>query len=259
MTSPAQRHRQRVTAQKSASAQAARPVPAPAATPAARRAASDYELQRAALGDDLRALKDIQSIEAKIARKVELLPKYDAWADGILAAARAAEDDGKLIEQDDILVQTMIWAIDTADAERALPRARTVLRHGMELPSRFERTLGCMIAEEFAEVALKAMATDQQHIADRKVLLEIAELTEDHDMPDQARAKLHKAIGITITRAADAATEPQDGPAGGKRAAIGAALGYLNRALALDSKVGVKKLIEQRTRELEKLDGANDN
>lgn len=250
MVSPARRSFERKVAASAGSRAPALPQAGGAANMRTlpRAAATEYELKRADLGEDLRSIKNIQSIEAKIARKADLLPKYDAWVDGILAAAHEAEADGKLIGQDDILVQTMIWAIDCADAVRALPRARAVLRHGMALPTRFERTLGCMIAEEFAEVALKAMATDHTHIADHRLLLEIADLTDTHDMPDQARAKLFKAIGMAIARMADAAEDGTQGPAGGEKAAYDAALKNLNRAFALDSKSGVKKLIEQVTR-----------
>ena len=256
MTSLAMRHRARTMAQKRA---------APAVTAALlrpERAESDYQIRLAELGEDLRGLKDMQSIEAKIARKAELLPKYDDWAEGVLAAAREAEDKGQLVQSDRILVQTMIWAIDTADEARALPRARCVLRHGMELPSRFERTLGCMIAEEFAETALRAMTSDSAAMPETRPLLEIAELTEDEDMPDQARAKLHKAIAIATLRSADAAEADDtsgNGPAGGKKAALEFALRHARRALALDDKSGVKKLIEQRTREANKLAHANDD
>ncbi|QQN73183.1 phage terminase small subunit [Croceicoccus sp. YJ47] len=255
MTSLAMRHRARTMAQK-------RAAPAAKAAPRrADRAESDYQIRLAELGEDLRGLKDMQSIEAKIARKAELLPKYDDWAEGVLAAAREAEDKGQMVQSDRILVQTMIWAIDTADEARALPRARCVLRHGMELPSRFERTLGCMIAEEFAETALRAMGSGADHI-DTRPLLEIAELTEHEDMPDQARAKLHKAIAIATLRSADVAEAGErsgDGPAGGKKAALEFALRHAHRALALDDKSGVKKLIEQRTREANKLADANND
>lgn len=265
----AMRHKARMMGREHSRASSRKPVDVPGrgivspdtsqtrSTPAA----SAYDLKRAELGEDLRALSDIQSIEKKIARKAELLPKYDDWCEGVMDAARTAEDAGKLIGQDDVLVQTMIWAIDTGDAERALPRARLVLRHGMELPSRFERTVGCMIAEEFAETAMKTMNSDQAHVPDPRLLLEIAELTEDRDMPDQARAKLHKALGMAIGRAVDAAVAGEtqtEGPAGGPKLAIEAALIHLRRAYALDTRSGVKKMIEQRERQLTKIaeDGA---
>ena len=255
------RHRARVLGQQSAAM--ARPVRRPsndnagdAANDNVQPGSTEQAQLLVQLGEDLRALSQIQSIEAKIARKAQILPRYDAWVEGVLRAAAEAEDDGRLIGTDAILVQTMIWAIDAADFDRAFPRAKVALRHGMQLPQRFERTLGCMIAEEFAETALKAMATDNAHIADWRPLMQIAELTQDEDMPDQARAKLHKAIGIAMGRVHDASVkENPDLPASHRRAALETALNALNRAVALHDKVGVKKLIEQREREIKALPG----
>jgi hypothetical protein len=222
------------------------------------RPATEYETRRAELGEDLRSLKEIQSIEAKIARKADLLPKYDDWCAGVLEAAAAAAAEDKRIGTDDILVQTMVWAIDCADATRAVPRATAVIAHGMELPTRFERTAGCMIAEEFAETAMKALKLDEAIVPPLAPLLTIEAITESEDMPDQVRAKLHRAIGEVILRAADVAPDgdPQSGggPAGGKRAAITAAIEKFKRALQLDSKAGVKKFIEIRERQLRDLE-----
>lgn len=252
--SPARRSYERKIAEKRAQDRPA------SARQAARLAetASDYELKRAEVGEDIARLKEIQSIEAKIALKRELLPKYDSWVEGVLAAD--AEVEPEAIDQDDILVHTMIWAIDCADASRAVPRARTVIRHGMSLPSRFERTTGCMIAEEFAEVALAALR-DENHVPELEPLLEIEELTADEDMPDQARAKLQKAIAYVILRRSDAAADADaadQGTAGGIKAALEAAMGNMKRALQLDSKVGVKKELEIRGRQLRDLSDADE-
>lgn len=223
------------------------------------RPASEYELKRAELGEDVGALREIQSIEAKIARKADLLPKYDAWCAGVIEAATDAEAEGKRIDTDDVLVQTMIWAIDCGDAERAVARATIVIRHGMELPTRFERTAGCMIAEEFAETAMKALKLDEAVVPALVPLLQIEQLTESEDMPDQVRAKLQRAIGEVICRAVDMTADDAafDGPAGGRRAAITAAIAKFKRALQLDSKAGVKKFIEIRERQLRDLGEAN--
>jgi hypothetical protein len=56
-------------------------------------------------------------------------------------------------------------------------------------------------------------------------LNEVAQLTASHDMHDQVRAKLHKAIGYTLER-------DDDSPA---------ALEHLRRALELDERAGVKQ------------------
>jgi hypothetical protein len=53
------------------------------------------------LAEDRRRLKGVQSTVKKAQIKVELLPKYTAWADGVLAAGGA--------QQDDVLMFLMLW------------------------------------------------------------------------------------------------------------------------------------------------------
>jgi len=209
--------------------------------------ATEYQLLRAQLGEDIRRLKAIQSVEKKIALKPDLLPKYDAWAEGVLDGD--AGDDAPA--QDDIIVQTMIWALDCGDYERALARASYVVEHGLELPARFERTAACLVAEQTAENALAAIAQEQPF--DGYILLAVEQLTVDHDMPDEARAKLHKAIGLVAARDLEAAGEEIE-KAGGKKAAIDFALRHLRRALALNTNAGVKKQIGALERQAKALE-----
>lgn len=202
------------------------------------RAATEYELLRAALGVDLRRLKEVQSIERKIELKRELLPTYAAWVEGVLAADSDA--------QDDILTHVMIWRIDTGDYAGALPLAEHVVCHKLPLPERFDRTAPTLIAEEIADAALKCLGQDQDF--DRELLMAVDDLVEDEDIFDQVRAKLEKAIGLQLARDAETVAVDADGPAGLRRAAIEGALTHLRRAGALDPKAGVKKRIEQLER-----------
>jgi hypothetical protein len=88
----------------------------------------------------------------------------------------------------------------------------------------------------------------------RAVLEETLALTADHDMPDQVRAKLHKAIGLAFQAEAEAFDpEAESQRAGGKRALVDAALTHLTRALELDGSAGVKKAVERLTADLKKL------
>jgi hypothetical protein len=209
--------------------------------------ASEYQLQRARLGVDLRRLKEIQSRERKIELKRELLPGYVDWIDGVLAA----EALGKGGAEDDVLVHIMIWRIDVGDFAGALPLAAYVLKHTLPLPERFNRTPATLIAEETAEAALKALGQDNGTF-DVAVLLAVDDLVDVHDMPDQVRAKLEKATGFAIARRADAIEPDADGPAGGRGAALSRALRYLKRAQALDPGCGVKKEIQRLERALRK-------
>lgn len=240
--SPAQRHRMRTVAALSvAAAGAAGGIAAP------QLASTDYELQRARLGVDLRRLGEIQSLEAKIALKRDLLPEYAEWVGGVLAAA---EQSGKGV-QDDVLVHVMIWRIDVGDYEGALPLVAYALRWNLELPQRFSRTLAAMVVEEIADEALKRLGGG--HDFDLDILLQVEALTEDEDMHDQIRAKLNKAIGLQLARRAEAIEPGDDGPAGARRAGIEAGVTRLKRALQLDQGSGVKKQIERLEREAAKL------
>jgi hypothetical protein len=237
----ARRHQARVLARiaTAAAVAAVRPPSGPEAT--------EYEHQRARLGVDLRRLKELQSIEAKIELKRQLLPAYVPWVDGVLDAEAAGQGGF----QDDIFTQVMVWRIDVGDFEGALPLISYVLRHGLALPERFERTAATMIAEEIAEAAIKRLGQGEDFGFD--LLQQVDGLTAKEDMPDQVRAKLQKAMGLQLVRSAAAIEPGADGPAGGKRAAIEGALRFLRRALELNPKAGVKAEIGKLEREAKAL------
>lgn len=115
---------------------------------------------------------------------MELLPKYVAWAEGVLAAGGA--------QQDDVLMYVMLWRIDAGDYAGALEIGRHALRHGWVMPLG-NRNVQTVLAEEMADAAQSAMLAATGFDAD--LLLQTLELTDGLDMPDQSRARLHKAIG----------------------------------------------------------------
>ena len=214
MASPAQAHYLRHIAAREA---------AQAAPEAAMENATGYELMLAKLAQDRRRLKDIQSIARKVDVKRELLPDYAPWVDGVLAAGRGA--------QDDVLMTVLVWRIDTGDFAGALAIAAYALRHRLTLPDQYQRTLACLLAEEFADTAMHTREAGNP--VDAQSLIAIEALTREEDMPDEVRAKLHKALGF--------AQLDTDKPA---------ALEHLRRALQLHDKAGVKKDIERLEREI---------
>jgi hypothetical protein len=237
--SPAKLHLARAAA-RAGSAPASVSRPSIAAT-------EEYLLQRAALGVDLRTLREIQSQERKIEAKRTMLPAYEPWIAGVLEADAA----GKGGAQDDIVTHAMIWRIDVGDFAGAIPLAEYVLRHNLILPERFERTAATLIAEETAESAFKALGQDTDFDVD--VLRRVDDLVDIYDMPDQVRAKLEKAIGLHLARQADRLEADADGVAGGKRAAYEVAARHLRRAQDLNTSAGVKKEINRVEREIRKL------
>jgi hypothetical protein len=130
----------------------------------------------------------------------------------------------------------MVWSIDTGDWMRALALASHVLRFSVPLPARYERDAATLVLEDIAEVALKVQM--QGGSFPLWVLEAVEELTADIDMHDQPRAKLLKAIGAELARAAGDA-EPDKA-----RPLITSALDRLGRAQALHDRVGVKTQIK---------------
>ena len=208
MTSPAKQHFQRHAA---ALAVEDRPFD--------KGAANQYELMLAKLAEDRRRLHDVQSIERKAEIKRQLLPEYQSWIDGVIEG-----DNG---QQDTVLMTVFVWAIDIGDFALALKIARYALAHQLVMPDQYKRDVATVLAEEIADQSLKALAAEQP--ANGVALLDVSELTEGEDMPDEVRAKLYKAIGYAWRAAGD----------------LNAAKEALTRALALHDRVGVKKDIER--------------
>lgn len=223
-----------------------RPSDLPAAMPTTGPVASEYALLLAALGADLATLRGIQSVERKIEAKAGMIGRYRAWLTGALASNPPV--------QDDIVGTMLIWSIDVGDWDLALQLGDHMLAANLGLPERYKRSPAVALAEEVADSALRVATA-----VPRAVLEQTLTLTAAHDMPDQVRAKLHKAIGLAFQAEADSFDpEAESQRAGGKRALVDAALGHLTRALELDQSAGVKKAIERLNAELKKLPAAND-
>jgi len=213
MRSPARSHFERMTAAQGA---------ASAGPGETLVHATGYELMLAKLATDKRRLKQIQSIQQKIAVKAEVLPEYADYVTGALEGGRGA--------QDDVLVTVMLWRLDAGDYDGALDIAHYASRHGLTPPDQFERSLSAVLAETFADAALDP-AQDKPVTASQ--LQTVVALTEGADMHDQIRAKLYKALGLA------------------SQAQPSTALEHLRRALALNERVGVKKDIDRLNKQIE--------
>lgn len=212
---PAQRYRQRtIAAQRAASEPMA----------SLRAQASQYELMLLQLAGHRRQMKGLQSIEARNLIKARLVHEYDAYIDGVLAGGRG--------QQDDVIMTLMVWRVDTGDIPGALDIAEYALRHGLTTPDQYTRSTGCLIAEEVADAALATAAFERIPVS-LGDLQTTERITRGSDMPDQVRAKLHKAIGLAFGRAG----LPRE------------AITHLHRALELNERCGVKKDIERLERE----------
>ena len=216
MNSPCRQHKQRVIAAQSGAAE----------TEMDSKTATQYELMLMQLAEHRRSLKQIQSIERKIEVKRQLLPEYEPYVQGVLQS-----NSGR---QDDVLMTILVWYIDAGEIEKALPIAEYALQHDLQTPDRYERSTACLVAEEIADTALKLL--DSESAVSSDLIGQAISITEEHDMFDQVRARLLKVYGLSLNKSgnASAAVEP------------------LKRALELDEKSGVKKIIEQTEREIKK-------
>ena len=199
---------------------------------------SAYELMLAQLAAHRRALKDIQSVERKIEAKRGFLPDYDEWVNAALAADSGAKDQ--------VLTTVLIWCIDAGLYARALELATYAVRHGLELPDQYERSLGTALIDEFAQASLSNKLIGDDAL---QVLPAVRALTDPLDAPDQARAKLYKALGYALigkVNSNDVDLEKAD------QEKVKQAQPILERALSLFDGVGVKKDIERIDRHLKK-------
>ena len=223
MLTPAQRHFQRVMAERRGQADEESDI---------QRTAHEQILHR--LRMDLSRLSGVQSEETKAEMKKSMLPEYDGWIEGTL--------DGDSGRQDEVITRLMVWAIDCRDYALALRLGRYVVRHGLTLPDNFNRTAATFLTEEMSKpvLTLAAADADDDLSSGVAVLDEVAEIVADSDMPDVVRAKLCKARALARRGATDITTKAE-------------ALALFREALTRNPNAGVKKEIATLAREVKKL------
>ncbi|MFC3393648.1 phage terminase small subunit [Brenneria rubrifaciens] len=221
MLTPAQKHFQRVMAERHGNAETQ--------TDTARTA---HEQIMHRLRMDQSALRKVQSDQAKAAMKQRLLPQYEGWIDGTIEG-----DSGR---QDEVIVTLMVWAIDAADYPLAVRIGRYVVTHGLAMPDRFNRTAPTVLVEEICDpILVQVKADDSADISSYLTVLDdVTQIVDSKDMPDQVRAKLFKTRAFALR--------------GGTEADQATALEYLREALKLDAGAGVKKEIERLARLVKK-------
>ena len=184
---------------------------------------TEYEKMCRILARHRKDLKNIQSTERKAAFKKQILPDYLPWITGALSAGTG--------KQDNVLMTWCVWAIDCGEYHLALQIADYAVFHDLRLPEPFTRTLGTVLAEEFADQAKTAQAANQPF--EVSYLEQVQRITAECDMPDESRARLLRELGLLLVE-----KNPEQ------------ALQYLERALGLDQKVGVKGDIKKITQKI---------
>ncbi len=221
MLTPAQRHYDKVMAERRGT------------TEEVVQGGSAYEQQLHRLRIDQRRLSQFQSHLTRAEMKREMLPAYDGWLDGVLTANSG--------QSDEVVTTCMVWSVDAGLYRDALRLAEYVIGHNLPMADKYQRTAACFVVDQLSEAALlnfKIASTNSPAI-EIDILLRLQELTADKDMPDEARAKLLKAIGYTQRESTNLADQAS-------------ALIWLQRALAAHKDAGVKKDIEVLERNLKK-------
>lgn len=223
MLTPAQRHFQKVMAERRGQADEESDI---------QRTAHEQILHR--LRMDLSRLSGVQSEETKAEMKKSMLPEYEGWIEGTL--------DGDSGRQDEVITRLMVWAIDCRDYALALRLGRYVVRHGLTLPDNFNRTAATFLTEEMSKplLTLAAADADADLSSGIAVLDEVAGIVADSDMPDVVRAKLCKARALARRGATDITAKAE-------------ALALFREALTRNPNAGVKKEIATLAREVKKL------
>ncbi|EOZ7558024.1 phage terminase small subunit [Enterobacter hormaechei] len=223
MLTPAQRHFQKVMAERRGQADEESDI---------QRTAHEQILHR--LRMDLSRLSGVQSEETKAEMKKSMLPEYEGWIEGTL--------DGDSGRQDEVITRLMVWAIDCRDYALALRLGRYVVRHGLTLPDNFNRTAATFLTEEMSKplLTLAAADADADLSSGIAVLEEVAGIVADSDMPDVVRAKLCKARALARRGATEIKAKAE-------------ALALFREALTRNPNAGVKKEIATLAREVKKL------
>ena len=240
MVSPFRKHQQHVRGLQSGIA--SRPdTAAPRPPDAKTQSGQEYAALNVALEAQLRKMQDIESVEKRNPLKTEASQLFAPWIAGVIAADEPV--------QDDIVTTNMIWAVDTGNFDYALQLGRFVLKHGLAMPERYNRSAACFLREDIAEIAIR----DPDAVS-HEVLMDIDALTIDADMADQAKAKLDKALGRSWMAKAESFDPSADNAAAGGAAAFWQqAQHHLERALKLDENVGAKtdlKTVEKHMKAL---------
>lgn len=221
MLTPAQRHFQRVMAERHGKAEDLSDT---------ARTAHEQILHRMRM--DMAALKRIQGEQAKAALKRQMLPNYEGWIEGTL--------EGNSGRQDEVITRLMIWAIDVRDYPLAARIGRYVIAHNLAMPDRFNRTAATALVDEICDpILVQVKADDSTDVSPYLTVLDdVADFTAASDMPDMVRAKLHKARAFALRNGTPAEQE--------------IALGLLRTALVMDPGAGVKKEIDRLARVVKK-------
>lgn len=182
--------------------------------------ASVYQLQLTELKNDIHVLRSIQSQEKRAEVKQELIPKHMPYVDGVIKS-------GAKIEQDEVITTIMLWCFDCGLFDEGLNLAEYALQNNLKMPDSFSRSTATVIVEEIGNAARVAHKAGEDF--NLETLEKAFELTAEHDMPDEVRAKLYVGLGRSSL----------------KKDSYRAAVSYFETALKLHENCGCKQELQK--------------
>lgn len=146
----------------------------------------------AALGEDLKALKDVASRERKAeVKRGQLIPKYRDYVRRLTEAETRHECIGYLL----------VWLLDAGMVEEGLELARWCVAHGHPLPEGFKATPAYFTADTlitWAEAEFTANRTFEPYLSDLRETLEAA--PDAWNVPDALLARMHRLFGLAAEK-----------------------------------------------------------
>ncbi|EXC02625.1 phage small terminase subunit [Acinetobacter baumannii 342950] len=182
--------------------------------------ASVYQLQLTELKNDIHVLRSIQSQEKRTEAKKELIPKHMPYVEGVIKS-------GAKVEQDEVITTIMLWCFDCGMFDQGLSLAEYALQNELKMPDSFSRSTATVIVEEIGNAARVAHKAGEDF--NLETLEKAFELTAEHDMPDEVRAKLFVGLGRSSL----------------KNESYRAAVSYFETALKLHENCGCKQELQK--------------
>jgi hypothetical protein len=182
--------------------------------------ASVYQLQLTELKNDIHVLRSIQSQEKRAEAKKELIPKHMPYVEGVIKS-------GAKVEHDEVITTIMLWCFDCGLFDQGLSLAEYALQNELKMPDSFSRSTATVIVEEIGNAARVAHKAGEDF--NLGTLEKAFELTSEHDMPDEVRAKLYVGLGRSSL----------------KKESYRPAVSYFETALKLHENCGCKQELQK--------------
>ncbi|WP_279459918.1 terminase endonuclease subunit [Aeromonas veronii] len=228
MSSPGQRHKQRVHAMQGAELAACTGV-------ATGAVADSLHLQMIALEQDVVRLRKLARIGDRVnMKRDELMPKYRPYVERYLASVAESGQP----YQNELFQRLVIWAFDVGDFDTGIAWAELAIKQGQRTPNNFKRDWATFVADTVLEWAEKNAA--EGHAVEPWFSRVFDKVRNEWRLNEKLTAKWFKAAGCLLLRDQDGQPRPS---AVGDSATLEQAAHWLLQAEKLHRKAGVNTLL----------------